>query len=166
MSSSSSFKQRIKDASTAAESSMIQRDLNKLLQRNDEKKKKLEAKETKDAIGYKGREAFKCYCGNQVDPKQKQKFLSSCVECDHKACVECFSDCGVCDKSNLCTGGDDDNEPCLQLCTSCEDCLFCTDCRLKAEICHNCEEPMCPDCPQQHGPFFYCADCFDHVNGW
>ena len=144
------------DSSNLGDCKQIQKRLEKLLKRANQRVASLEAEAKRKGFTYNGVDAVKCSlgCGNTFDPEDE--YCGVCEKCTDlkKLCIACLITCHEC--------GDTFCDECTTFCESCKNHACDESC---SGICENCEERFCTQCLTYVGydSSSCCKGCADEI---
>ena len=140
------------DSSNLGDCKQIQKKLEKLLERANQRVAYLEAKSKRKGLKYNGVDAVKCSldCGNTFDPEDE--YCGVCEKCTEEkiVCIGCLNTCNEC--------GDKACDECVTICESCEKYACDDGC---VGICDDCDEGFCSQCLTHAGHSSCCQGCVE-----
>ena len=140
------------DSSNLGDCKQIQKRLEKLLKRANQRVASLEAEAKRKGFTYNGVDAVKCSlgCGNTFDPEDE--YCGVCEKCtEENLCIECLNACNEC--------GDTACHACITWCESCE--KYACDDGVCSDICCDCDEKFCTRCLKDAINGYCCEACAD-----
>ena len=140
------------DFSNLGDCKQIQKRLEKLLKRANQRVASLEAEAKRKGFTYNGVDAVKCSlgCGNKFDPEDE--YCGVCEKCtEENLCIECLNACNEC--------GDTACHACITWCESCE--KYACDDGVCSDICCDCDEKFCTQCLKDAINGYCCEACAD-----
>ena len=141
------------DSSNLGDCKQIQKRLEKLLKRANQRVASLEAEAKRKGFTYNGVDAVKCSlgCGNTFDPEDEYcGVCEKCTEDEENVCIECLNTCNEC--------GDTACDECTTWCESCEKYACDDGC---SDICCDCDERFCTQCLKDAINGYCCEGCAD-----